>query len=149
MNKGNLNKLVTNYPVELTEEEISNLSGTLAPVIAACGGGGGGTGGKIYTGVGFVTVNNTTNQIGLTNEANTKLNQDIPSKVSDLSDSANYQTVAGMDEYLTTANAQTLYQTKDNMSAYFIHFSPPYHYVIIVSQNSDDSKTLSIIVFIL
>ena len=118
MNKGNLNKLVTNYPVELTEEEISNLSGTLAPVIAACGGGGGGTGGKIYTGIGFVSVNNTTNQIGLTNEANTKLNQDIPTKVSDLSDSANYQTVAGMDEYLTTANAQTLYQTKDNMSAY-------------------------------
>ena len=40
MNKGNLNKLVTNYPVDLTEEEIKNLSGTLAPVIAACGGGG-------------------------------------------------------------------------------------------------------------
>ncbi|MBO7527689.1 MAG: hypothetical protein J6T74_07350, partial [Clostridia bacterium] len=118
MNKGNLNKLVTNYPVELTEEEISNLSGTLAPVIAACGGGGGGTGGKIYTGIGFVNVNNTTNQIGLTNEANTKLNQDIPTKVSDLTDSANYQTVAGMDEYLTTANAQTLYQTKNDMSAY-------------------------------
>lgn len=33
MNKGNLNKLVTNYPVDLTEEEIRNLSGTLAPVI--------------------------------------------------------------------------------------------------------------------
>mgnify|MGYP003290814916 CR=1 FL=1 len=118
MNKGNLNKLVTNYPVELTEEEIENLSGTLAPVIAACGGGGGGTGGKIYTGIGFVSVNNTTNQIGLTNEANTKLNQDIPTKVSDLSDSANYQTVAGMDQYLTSANAQTLYQTKNDMSAY-------------------------------
>ena len=119
MNKGNLNKLVTNYPVELTEEEIANLSGTLAPVIAACGGGGGGgTGGKIYTGIGFVTVNNSTNQIGLTEAANTKLNQDIPTKVSDLSDSANYQTVAGMDEYLTTANAKTLYQTKDDMSAY-------------------------------
>lgn len=112
-----LNKLVTNYPVDLTEEEINNLSGTLAPVIAACGGGGG-TGGKIYTGIGFVTVNNTNNQIGLTNEANTKLNQDIPTKVSDLSDSANYQTVAGMDEYLSTANAQTLYQTKEAMSAY-------------------------------
>ena len=60
MNKGNLNKLVTNYPVELTEEEIANLSGTLAPVIAACGGGGG-TGGKIYNGIGFVSVNNSTN----------------------------------------------------------------------------------------
>lgn len=114
MNKGNLNKLVTNYPVELTEEEISNLSGTLAPVIAACGGGGGGTGGKIYTGIGFVNVNNTTNQIGLTNEANTKLNQDIPTKVSDLSDSANYQTIAGMDEYLTTGAAQNTYLSKSD-----------------------------------
>ncbi len=114
MNKGNLNKLVTNYPVELTEEEISNLSGTLAPVIAACGGGGGGTGGKIYTGIGFVSVNNSTNQIGLTEAANTKLNQDIPNKVSDLSDSANYQTVAGMDEYLTTGDAQNTYLSKSD-----------------------------------
>lgn len=114
MNKGNLNKLVTNYPIDLTEEEISNLSGTLAPVIAACGGGGGGTGGKIYTGIGFVNVNNTTNQIGLTNEANTKLNQDIPTKVSDLTDSASYQTVAGMDEYLTTGAAQDTYLSKSD-----------------------------------
>lgn len=75
MNK-KLNKLVTNYPVNLTEEEIENLSATLAPVVAACGGGGGGTGGKIYTGTGYVNVNNTTNQIGLTNEANQKLNED-------------------------------------------------------------------------
>lgn len=97
-----LNKLVTNYPVSLSEEEVENLSATLAPVVAACGGGGG-TGGKIYTGIGFVNVNNTNNQIGLTNEANTKLNQDIPTKVSDLTDSASYQTVAGMTNYLTTA----------------------------------------------
>lgn len=74
MNK-KLNKLVTNYPVELNEEEIENLSATLAPVIAACGGGGG-TGGKIYTGTGFVNVNNTTNQIGLTEDANDKLNKE-------------------------------------------------------------------------
>lgn len=113
-----LNKLVTNYPVSLSKDEIENLSATLAPVVAACGGGGG-TGGKIYTGIGFVSVNNTTNQIGLTNEANTKLNQPIPTKVSDLSDSANYQTVAGMDDYLTTANAYSTYQTKDAMSAYW------------------------------
>ena len=74
MNK-KLNKLVTNYPVELNEKEIENLSATLAPVIAACGGGGG-TGGKIYTGTGFVNVNNTTNQIGLTEDANDKLNKE-------------------------------------------------------------------------
>jgi hypothetical protein len=75
MNK-KLNKLVTNYPVDLTEEEIENLSATLAPVVAACGGGGGGTGGKIYTGTGYVNVNNTTNQIGLTEDANDKLNKE-------------------------------------------------------------------------
>lgn len=120
MNRGNLNKLVTNYPVDLTEEEISNLSGTLAPVIAACGGG---TGGKIYTGIGFVTVNNTNNQIGLTNEANTKLNQDIPTKVSDLSDSANYQTVAGMDEYLTEVEAQSTYLTKSSADTLYAPLS--------------------------
>ena len=124
MNKGNLNKLVTNYPVELTEKEISNLSGTLAPVIAACGGGGGGTGGKIYTGVGFVNVNNTTNQIGLTEAANTKLNQDIPTKVSDLSDSANYQTVAGMDQYLTEVEAQSLYLTKSSADNDYAPLNP-------------------------
>ena len=112
MNK-KLNKLVTNYPVNLTEEEIENLSATLAPVVAACGGGGG-TGGKIYTGMDFVNVNNSTNQIGLTEAAKTKLNQDIPTKVSDLSDSANYQTVAGMDEYLTTGAAQDTYLTKSD-----------------------------------
>lgn len=144
MNKGNLNKLVTNYPVELTEEEIENLSGTLAPVIAACGGGGGGTGGKIYTGIGFVSVNNTTNQIGLTNEANTKLNQDIPTKVSDLTDSASYQTVAGMDEYLTSANAQTLYQTKDDMSAYLTKASATQNLApISVTGDIEDLKSVS------
>jgi len=115
MNKGNLNKLVTNYPVQLTNEEVENLSLTLSAVRTAGGGGGEG---KTYHGEGFVSVNNTNNSISLTTEANEKLNQDIPTKVSDLSDSANYQTVAGMDEYLTTANAQTLYQTKEAMSDY-------------------------------
>lgn len=115
MNKGNLNKLVTNYPVSLTNEEVENLSLTLSAVRTAGGGGGEG---KTYHGEGFVSVNNTNNSISLTTEANEKLNQPIPTKVSDLSDSANYQTVAGMDEYLTTANAQTLYQTKEAMSAY-------------------------------
>lgn len=115
MNKGNLNKLVTNYPVQLTNEEVENLSLTLSAVRTAGGGGGES---KTYRGEGFVSVNNTNNSISLTTEANEKLNQSIPTKVSDLSDSANYQTVAGMDEYLSTANAQTLYQTKEAMSAY-------------------------------
>ena len=100
MDNGNLNKLVTNYPVELSEEEISNLSKTLAPVIAACD-----VSGKVYTGTDFVNINNTTNEIGLTEEAKTKLNQPIPTKVSDLTDSASYQTTSGMKDYLTKTSA--------------------------------------------
>ena len=103
-----INKIVTNYPVSLTNEEVENLSLTLSAVRTAGGGGGGGEG-KIYHGEGFVTVNNTSNAISLTTEANEKLNQPIPTKVSDLSDSANYQTVAGMSDYSTKTEADTYY----------------------------------------
>ncbi|MBO7536434.1 MAG: hypothetical protein J6T34_04785 [Bacilli bacterium] len=103
-----INKIITNYPVELTPEEVENLSLTLSAVRTAGGGGGGGEG-KIYHGEGFVTVNNTSNAISLTTEANEKLNQSIPTKVSDLTDSADYQTVAGMSDYSTKAVADTLY----------------------------------------
>ena len=99
MDKGNLNKLVTNYPVELTPEEVENLSRTLSSVRTAR------EDDKTYTGEGFVNVNNTNNVISLTNEANEKLNQPIPTKVSDLTDSASYQTVSGMDAYLTKTSA--------------------------------------------
>ena len=97
MNK--LNKLVTNYPVELTPEEVGNLSLTLSAVRTAK------EDDKTYTGEGFVTVNNTNNTISLTTEANEKLNQPIPTKVSDLTDSANYQTKEGMNDYLTKTSA--------------------------------------------
>ncbi len=99
MNK--LNKLVTNYPVELTPEEVGNLSLTLSAVRTA----GAAEEGKTYQGEGFVTVNNTNNTISLTTEANEKLNQPIPTKVSDLTDSANYQTTEGMNDYLTKTSA--------------------------------------------
>ena len=111
MNKGNLNKLVTNYPVSLTNEEVENLSLTLSAVRTAGGGGGEG---KTYTGVGFVSVNNTNNTISLTTEADEKLNQPIPTKVSDLTDSANYQTTAGMASYETTQHASQTYLTKSS-----------------------------------
>ena len=127
MYNGNLNKLVTNYPVELSEEEISNLSKTLAPVIAACD-----VSGKVYTGTDFVNINNTTNEIGLTEEAKTKLNQPIPTKVSDLTDSASYQTTSGMKDYLTktsasenlaplsvTADIESLKNTSGDFSLYY------------------------------
>ena len=103
-----INKIVTNYPVSLTNEEVENLSLTLSAVRTAGGGGGGGEG-KIYHGEGFVTVNNTSNAISLTTEANDKLNQPIPTKVSDLTDSASYQTVAGMSDYSTKTEADTYY----------------------------------------
>ena len=127
MDNGNLNKLVTNYPVELSEEEISNLSKTLAPVIAACD-----VSGKVYNGTDFVNINNTTNEIGLTEEAKTKLNQPIPTKVSDLTDSASYQTTSGMKDYLTktsasenlaplsvTADIESLKNTSGDFSLYY------------------------------
>ena len=102
MNKLNkLNKLVTNYPVELTPEEVGNLSLTLSAVRTA----GAAVEGKTYEGEGFVNVNNTNNIISLTTEANEKLNQPIPTKVSDLTDSANYQTKEGMNDYLTKTSA--------------------------------------------
>ena len=102
MNKLNkLNKLVTNYPVELTPEEVGNLSLTLSAVRTA----GAAEEGKKYQGEGFVNVNNTNNTISLTTEANEKLNQPIPTKVSDLTDSANYQTTEGMNDYLTKTSA--------------------------------------------
>ena len=97
MNK--LNKLVTNYPVSLTPEEVENLSETLSAVHTAK------EEGKTYSGEGFVNVNNTNNTISLTTEANEKLNQPIPTKVSDLTDSASYQTTAGMNDYLTKISA--------------------------------------------
>lgn len=109
-----LNKLVTNYPVTLSPEEVENLSATLAPVVAACGGGGGG-GTPIYYYGDDVNINiSPARVIRLTDAASAKLNREIPTKVSDLTDSANYQTVAGMSEYLTTANAQTTYLTKSS-----------------------------------
>ena len=124
MNK--LNKLVTNYPVELTPEEVENLSLTLSAVHTAK------DEGKTYSGEGFVNVNNTNNTISLTTEANEKLNQSIPTKVSDLTDSASYQTTAGMNDYLTktsasenlaplsiTADIEALKNTSGDFSLYY------------------------------
>jgi hypothetical protein len=120
MNKGNLNKLVTNYPVQLTNEEVENLSLTLSAVRTAGGGGGEG---KTYHGEGFVSVNNTNNTISLTTEADEKLNQPIPTKVSDLTDSANYQTTAGMASYETTQHASQTYLTKSSADTLYAPLS--------------------------
>ena len=108
-----INKIITNYPVSLTNDEVENLSLTLSAVRTS----GSNNAGKIYYGDGFVNVNNTSNIISLTTEANEKLNQPIPTKVSELTDSASYQTVAGMEDYSTKgyvndASANALGQAK-------------------------------------
>ena len=92
-----INKIITNYPVSLTNDEVENLSLTLSAVRTS----GSNNEGKIYYGDGFVNVNNTSNIISLTTEATEKLNQPIPTKVSELTDSASYQTVVGMEDYST------------------------------------------------
>ena len=97
-----INKLITNKPVTLTEEEVTNLSKTLSAVQTAGGGGGGG--GRVYYGDGTtISVNQIDGIISLTTDATEKLNTPIPTKVSDLTDYEDHQTVDKMSAYLTTA----------------------------------------------
>ena len=84
-----LNKIITNKPVVLTDEEVENLSLTLSAVQTA---GGGGTGGVEYHNGQYIQVNNTQHTISLNNEAIGLLTRDIPSAVSDLSDASLYAT---------------------------------------------------------
>lgn len=101
-----INKLITNKPVTLTEEEVTNLSKTLSAVQTAGGGGGGG--GRVYYGDGTtVSVNQIDGIISLTTDATEKLNTPVPTKVSDLTDYEDYQTVDKMSAYLTTAQYNT------------------------------------------
>lgn len=112
-----INKLITNKPVTLTEEEVTNLSKTLSAVQTAGGGGGGG--GRVYYGDNAtISVNQVDGIISLTTDATEKLNTPIPTKVSDLTDHEDYQTTAGMSSYLTTGDAASTYQSKgDYLSA--------------------------------
>jgi hypothetical protein len=100
-----LNKIITNRPVVLTDEEVNNLSETLSAVRTA----GGGEGGHLYTGDNkYIGVDNSNYKIKFLDNAAEKL-ESISSKL-DKTEAAN--------TYLTSANAQTLYQTKEAMSAY-------------------------------
>lgn len=102
------NKVITNVPVPLNETEVENLSQTLSGLLN-----GGGGEGKIYEGDGvYIDVDNThiTGKITLTQTAKTKLDTPIPTQVSDLTDSANYETTEHANAtYLTPASADTLY----------------------------------------
>lgn len=97
-----MNKIITNNSVQLSESEVNNLIVTLGPVIEAFTGGGGG-GSVIYTpGDDNISINNTQHTIALSTDAATKLNTPIPTKVSDLTDSANYAT----EQYVQAASAE-------------------------------------------
>ena len=102
------NKVITNVPVPLNETEVENLSQTLSGLLN-----GGGGEGKIYEGDGvYIDVDNThiTGKITLTQTAKTKLDTPIPTQVSDLTDSANYETTEHANAtYLTQSSADTLY----------------------------------------
>lgn len=96
-----MNKIITNNSVQLSESEVNNLIMTLGPVIEAFTGGGGGQGSVIYTpGDDNISINNTQHTIALSTDAATKLNTPIPTKVSDLTDSANYATVDAINAKL-------------------------------------------------
>ena len=83
-----INKLVTSYPVTLTPEEVNNLSKTLSSVRTA-----GGSGGQQYlAGDSNINVDNEHYRISFTQHAVELLERDIPSAVSQLTDSANYVT---------------------------------------------------------
>lgn len=102
------NKVITNVAVPLDETEVDNLSQTLSGLLN-----GGGGEGKIYQGDGvYIDVDNThiTGKITLTQTAKDKLDTPIPTQVSDLTDSANYETTEhATATYLTQASADTLY----------------------------------------
>ena len=107
----NLNKLVTNYPVTLTPEEVKNLSMTLSAVKTASG-----TGGKIYNGDNtYIGVDNTNNTIRFLNDAINKL-ESVSSKlnISAFSEvSGDFLTQEDLNDYATKTDLEG-YQEKGN-----------------------------------
>ena len=113
-----LNKLVTNIPVTLTEQEVINLSETLSAVRTA---GGGGEGGHTYLGDGtYIGVDNNNNKISFLSDAanklesvTDKLNKSDFTKYTETTAPALYQTLAGMNDYYE----KTETSGKDDISA--------------------------------
>lgn len=112
-----LNKLVTNIPVTLTEQEVINLSETLSAVRTA---GGGGEGGHTYLGDGtYIGVDNNNNKISFLSDAANKL-ESVTNKL-DKSEfetaSADFATKTELESYATKTELEN-YQTKgDYLSA--------------------------------
>ena len=102
-----LNKIITNKPVVLTNEEVRNLSETLSAVRTA---GGSGEGGHTYVaGDDYISVNNTQYSISLSNKT-TDILDSIPSAVSSFPDA---------NDYAKKNYVDNTFQTKDDMSAYW------------------------------
>ncbi len=86
---GKMNKILTNQPVELTSDEVANLSKTLSAVRTS----GGGTGGKVYTGINGVSVDNTSDTVGLSVE----MQNIIAGKLDSSDASATYAPISAAD----------------------------------------------------
>jgi hypothetical protein len=121
----NLNKIVTNYPVTLTQEEVENLSKTLSAVVTS------GSEGNTYDGDGrYIGVDNTNNKISLLSDAVSTLDQvytnsdNWNNSYSTLTSNSGkwedvtsaYQTNSGT--YLTTANSAEFYPMTGNPSGF-------------------------------
>lgn len=121
----NLNKIVTNYPVTLTQEEVENLSKTLSAVVTS------GSEGNTYDGDGrYIGVDNTNNKISLLSDAASTLDQvytnsdnwnnsysTLTSNSGKWEDATSaYQTNSGT--YLTTANSAEFYPMTGNPSGF-------------------------------
>jgi hypothetical protein len=121
----NLNKIVTNYPVTLTQEEVENLSKTLSAVVTS------GSEGHTYDGDGkYIGVDNTNNKISLLSDAASTLDQvytngsnwdnsysTLTSNSGKWEDATSaYQTNSGT--YLTTANSAEYYPMTGNPSGF-------------------------------
>jgi hypothetical protein len=121
----NLNKIVTNYPVTLTQEEVENLSKTLSAVVTS------GSEGNTYDGDGrYIGVDNTNNKISLLSDAASTLDQvytngnNWDNSYSTLTSNSGkwedvtsaYQTNSGT--YLTTANSAEFYPMTGNPSGF-------------------------------
>lgn len=101
----NFNKLITNKPVSLTEQEVANLSETLSAVRTA-----GGSGGS-YGGDGIDIVITGNNTIALKAETHNKIwNNDYITET---------QFEQEISSYATKTYTDTTFQTKEDMSYYY------------------------------
>lgn len=113
-----INKIITNKPITLTQEEVANLSETLSAVITA-----GNNGGTTYGGDGKYIEITGNNIITLTTTAANQLYRVIPTKVSDLEDASDYATVASLSayqvagDYLSANALNSLSGTWENVTA--------------------------------